>query len=93
MWRFTRWDIAWKGNGKMKFSDKLFFTMTALMTTIFAVFGIWIVTSFFQKLLARELEQGSVESQMFQYVFEMAYQSTPEEYGDAYALDRAAEGI
>ena len=75
----------------MKFSDKLFFAMTALMTTIFAVFGIWIVTSFFQKLLSRELEQGSVESQMFQYVFEMAYQSTPEEYGDAYALDRAAE--
>ena len=75
----------------MKFSDKLFFAMTALMTTIFAVFGIWIVTSFFQKLLLRELEQGSVESQMFQYVFEMAYQSTPEEYGGAYALDRAAE--
>ncbi len=75
----------------MKFSDKLFFAMTSLMTMIFAVFGIWIVTSFFQELLERELEQGSVESQMFQYVFEMAYRSTPEEYGEAYALDRAAE--
>lgn len=75
----------------MRFADKLFFTMTALVTLIFTVFGIWMVTSFFQKLLDRELEQGSVESQMFQYVFEMAYQSTPEEYGEAYALNRAAE--
>ncbi len=77
----------------MKFADKLFFAMTALMTMIFTVFGIWIVTSFFQKLLERELEQGSIESQMFQYVFEMAYQSTPEEYGEVYALDRAAESV
>ena len=57
----------------MRFADKLFFTMTGLMTLIFTIFGIWIMTSFFQQMLDRELEQGSVESQMFQYIFEMSY--------------------
>ena len=75
----------------MRFADKLFFSMTSLMTMIFTIFGIWIMTSFFQELLDRELEQGSVESQMFQYVFEMAYKGVPEEYGGEYALHRAAE--
>ncbi len=77
----------------MKFSDKLFFTMTALMTVIFAVFGIWILSSFFQNLLNRELDQGSMENQMFQYVFEMAYRSVPSEYGEEYALTKATESI
>lgn len=75
----------------MRFADKLFFAMTALMTLIFTIFGVWIMSSFFQELLDRELEQGSVESQMFQYVFEMAYKGVPEEYGEGYALNRAAE--
>ena len=75
----------------MRFADKLFFAMTALMTMIFTIFGIWIMTSFFQKLLDRELEQGSVESQMFQYMFEMSYKAVPEEYGQEYALTRAVE--
>lgn len=77
----------------MRFSDKLFFAMTALMTLIFTIFGVWIMTSFFQKLLGRELEQGSVESQMFQYVFEMAYKAVPEEYGQDYAFSRATESV
>ncbi len=77
----------------MRFSDKLFFTMTSLMTVIFAVFGVWILSSFFQNLLNRELEQGSVESQMYQYVFEMAYEAVPEEYGPDYALTRATESV
>lgn len=75
----------------MRFADKLFFTMTGLMTLIFTIFGIWIMTSFFQQMLDRELEQGSVESQMFQYIFEMSYKAVPEEYGKEYALTRAAE--
>ncbi len=85
-------DIDWKDEN-MKFSDKLFFAMTALMTLIFTVFGIWITNSFFQKLLVRELKQGSIENQLFQYVFEMAYQATPEEYGEAYAFERAVESV
>lgn len=77
----------------MRFSDKLFFSMTAVMTLIFTLFGIWIMTSFFQKLLNRELAQGNVESQMFQYVFEMAYRAVPEEYGEEYAVERASESV
>ncbi len=77
----------------MRFSDKLFFTMISLLAVIFAVFGVWILTSFFENLLNREMEQGSVESQMFQYVFEMAYDSIPEEYGDEYALRKATESV
>ena len=74
----------------MKFSDKLFFATTALLTIIFAVFGIWMLSSYFQRILNREIEQGNTENMMFQYLFEMAYQSTLE-YGDEYALDRAID--
>lgn len=77
----------------MKLSDKLFFATTTLMTVIFMVFGIWILTSFFQKLLNRELEQGNTESQMFQYVFEMAYKAIPKEYGEEYSLSRVTETV
>lgn len=77
----------------MRFSDKLFFTMTSLMTVIFALFGVWILSSFFQNLQERELEQGNAESQMFQYVFEMAYRAIPEEHGEEYATARVADSI
>ena len=77
----------------MKFSDKLFFATTAVMTLIFTVFGIWVLSSFFQKILNRELEQGNTESQMFQYVFEMAYKGIPKEYGEEYALKRVTESV
>jgi len=75
----------------MRFSDKLFFIITALVTAIFTIFGTWILNSFYSEILKRELEQGSVESQMFQYVFEMAYEGVPEEYGREYALRRSME--
>ena len=74
----------------MKFSDKLFFATIALLTVIFTVFGIWMLSSYFQRILNREMEQGSTENMMFQYLFEMAYQST-KEYGDEYALSRAID--
>ncbi len=77
----------------MKFSDKLFFSMTALMTAFFAIFGTWILASFFQNLVNRELEQGNVESQMFQYLFEMAFGAIPKEYGEEYALTKATESV
>lgn len=77
----------------MRFSDKLFFTTSAVMTVIFTVFGVWILSSFFQKLLNRELEQGNTESQMFQYVFEMAYKAIPKEYGEEYSLNRVTESV
>lgn len=76
----------------MRFADKLFFAMTALLTLIFTVFGIWMLSSYFQKLLNREIEQGNMENQMFQYLFEIAYQSV-QEYGDEYAVPRAIDSV
>lgn len=76
----------------MKFADKLFFATTALLAVIFTVFGIWMMSSYFQKLQNREIEQGNTESQMFQYLFEMAYQ-TMREYGEDYAVSRAIDSV
>lgn len=74
----------------MKFGDKLFLATTAVLTVIFTVFGIWMLSSYFQKLLNREIGQCNTESQMYQYLFEMAYQAM-EEYGNDYALSRAID--
>lgn len=74
----------------MKFADKLFFATTAVLAIIFTIFGMWMLNSYFQRSLDREIEQGNTENQMFQYLFEMAYQ-TMQEYGDEYAVGRAAE--
>lgn len=76
----------------MKFGDKLFFATTAVLAVIFAVFGIWMVSSYFQNILNREIERADTESRMFQYLFQMAYQST-EEYGEEYAISKATDSI
>ena len=60
----------------MKFADKLFLFMTALLTLMFALFGIWMLSSDFSQLLDKEIEQGNDESRMFHFLFEMGYQST-----------------
>ncbi|MBO4982076.1 MAG: HAMP domain-containing histidine kinase [Lachnospiraceae bacterium] len=74
----------------MKFADKLFFAMTGLLTIIFAVFGIWMLSSYFQNLVNREAEQGLLENQMVRVLFQMAYRSA-EEYGDDYAIPKAID--
>lgn len=76
----------------MKFADKLFLSVTALLTLIFTAFGIWMLSSDFKQLLDREIEQGNSESRMFRFLFEMGYQSA-EEYGDDYAINRTLESI
>lgn len=76
----------------MKFADKLFLMTTALLTLIFTVFGIWILSSDFSALLDREFERGNSESRMFRVLFEMGYRST-EEYGDEYAIGRTLDSI
>lgn len=76
----------------MKFADKLFFATTALLTLIFTVFGTWMLSFYFQRVLNREIEQGETQSQMFQYLFEMAYQSVSD-YGEEYAISRTLESI
>ena len=76
----------------MKFADKLFFATTSVLAVIFTIFGMWMMNSYFQRSLDREIEQGNTENQMFQYLFEMAYQ-TMQEYGDEYAISRAADSV
>lgn len=76
----------------MKFADKLFLAMTLLLTVMFALFGIWMLSSDFSQLLNKEIEQGNKESRMFHYLFEMGYQST-EEYGVDYAVSRTLNSI
>ncbi len=76
----------------MKFADKMFLAVTSLLTLIFTVFGIWMLTSNFAQLVNREIEQGNNESQMFHFLFDMGYQST-QDYGEDYAVSRTLESI
>lgn len=76
----------------MKFAEKLFLAMAALLALMFALFGIWMLSSDFSQLLNKEIEQGNKESSMFHYLFEMGYQST-EEYGEDYAVSRTLNSI
>lgn len=76
----------------MKFADKLFLATTAVLTAVFSVFGIFMVSSYFQNVLNRESERADTQSRMFQYLFEMAYQSM-EEFGGEYALKKAISSV
>jgi len=76
----------------MRFGDKLFFSMTAVLTVIFAIFGTWMLSSYFGQLVNREIEQANTEGQMYQYLYELAYQGM-EKYGNEYAVIRAIESV
>ncbi len=76
----------------MKFADKLFLVMTALLTLMFALFGMWMLLSDFSRLLDKEIERGNEESRMFHFLFEMGYQSV-EEFGEEYAINRTLGSI
>lgn len=76
----------------MKFANKLFFVITAVLTIIFAVFGSWLISSYYNRILNREIEQANVESRMFLNLFEIAYSSMAE-YGDDYATRSAANSV
>ena len=80
----------------MKFANKLFFTMTALLTVIFTVFGVWMLSSYFTKAMDRELERANAESGMFQLIFENEYMplaSFGEDYAVPNVMDKIAFGI
>lgn len=76
----------------MKFADKLFLATTALLTAIFTVFGMWMLSSNFTRLLEREVERCNSASRMFHFLFETGYQSA-EEFGQDYALYRILDSI
>lgn len=72
----------------MKFAHKLFFSITALLTVIFMVFGSWMLSSYFNRMLDREMEQGKRENLLFQTIYDMVYTSM-EKYGAELAGIRA----
>ncbi len=76
----------------VKFADKLFLSITALLTVIFMIFGTWMLSSYFQKILNREKEQMRNENRMFLYLYEVNYQAALE-FGEEYALQWAAESV
>lgn len=76
----------------MRFANKMFLAITALLTLIFTVFGIWLLHANFSRLLEGELERGNSESRTFQFLFEMGYLAT-EDFGEEYAVGRTLESI
>ena len=53
----------------MRFADKLFLAMTALLTLMFALFGTWMLSADFSQLLDKEIEQGNNDIRTFHYLF------------------------
>ena len=68
----------------MKFAYKLFFSITALLTVAFMIFGSFMLSSYFNRMLERETEQGQRENLMFQTIYDMVYQNM-EKYGAEFA--------
>ena len=59
----------------MKFAHKLFFSVIALLTVIFLLFGTFMLSSYFDRMLERETEQGKRENLLFQTIYDMVYQN------------------
>lgn len=76
----------------MKFANKLFFIMTAVLTVIFAIFGTWMLSANFSKTIDREMERANAESGMFQMMFQKTYFSLID-YGNGYAIGKTMDSI
>ncbi|MBQ7832449.1 MAG: HAMP domain-containing histidine kinase [Lachnospiraceae bacterium] len=76
----------------MKFANKLFFTMTALLTIIFAVFGMWMLLSYYSKAVEREIDRANAESGMFQLMFDNTYYPMAM-YGKEFAVRGVMDSI
>lgn len=76
----------------MKFANKLFIMTSVVLTVIFTIFGIYLLSSYFSKALEREMDQAGEESRMFQLLFEMVYQPLTE-YGEEYAIRSAVDSV
>ena len=68
----------------MKFTYKLFFSITALLTVAFMLFGSFMLFFYFNRMLERETEQGKRENLLFQTIYDMVYQNM-EKYGAEFA--------
>ena len=64
----------------MKFFWKIFFSFTAIITLVFSIFGIWLISQTFENSLNKEIEEGNRENRMFQFAFEVNMNSLSETY-------------
>ena len=64
----------------MKFFWIIFFAFTAIITMVFSVFGIWLISQTFRNSLNKEIEEGNRENRMFQFAFEVNMNSISENY-------------
>lgn len=77
----------------MKFFWKIFFAFTALITIVFSVFGIWLITQTFRNSLEKEIEEGNRENRMFQLAFEVNMNSLSENYRTEKVVGDLAESV
>lgn len=67
----------------MKITWKIFFAFTALITVIFSVFGVWMISASFSNAYERMIDEGSRENKMFRLTFEVNLNAfSPEEIDD-----------
>lgn len=77
----------------MKFFWKIFFVFTAMITVVFSVFGIWLITQSFRNSLEKEIEEGNRENRMFQFAFEVNMNSLSENYRTEKIVRDLAESV
>lgn len=77
----------------MKFFWKIFFAFTALITIVFSVFGIWMITQTFRNSLEKEIEEGNRENRMFQFAFEVNMNSLSGNYRTEKIVHDLAESV
>ena len=77
----------------MKFFWKIFFVFTAMITAVFSVFGIWMITQSFRNSLRKEIEEGNRESRLFQFAFEVNMNSLSENYQTERIVRELTESI
>lgn len=77
----------------MKFFWKIFFVFTAMITAVFSVFGIWMITQSFRNSLKKEIEEGNRESRLFQFAFEVNMNSLSENYQTEKTVKELTESV
>lgn len=77
----------------MKFFWKIFFAFTAIITIVFSVFGILMVTQSFRTSLEKEIEEGDRESRMFQLAFEVNMNALSDNYRTEKIVKDLAESV
>lgn len=77
----------------MKFFWKIFFAFTALITVVFSLFGIWLITQSFHNSLEKEIEEGNRENRMFQMAFEVNMNSLSDNYRTEKIVRDLAESV